>query len=157
MSESCGAAEQALAQLVHRTARLLDDRDFDAYLRLFAEGAVYRIEVNAPELAEPMIWMEMTPAELRQRFDSIHRHEWRIVQPEQTRMVSVDSTSVGTGSAHTSSTFVIYGTDTEGRSSCYAVGRYEDDWSLAHGGWLLRARTVSLKTRLLSVPTPVPL
>jgi 3-phenylpropionate/cinnamic acid dioxygenase small subunit len=146
-----------LTRLVHASARHLDDRDFAAYLSLFTEAGEYRIEVRAPELPDPMTWMHMNREELGKRLDSVPRHEWQILQPVQTRIVSVDQVDVGKVAAATSSSFAIFNTEADGHSRCYAVGRYDDHWVLSEGAWKIASRTVRLRTRMLMPPTPVPL
>jgi len=92
---------------------------------------------------------------VHERCAGIDRHEWRIDQ--QTRLVSVDSVALADGRATTSSSVAIYRTDEDGRTACYAVARYEDDWRRAGGCWHLAERVVALRTRLLAIPSPLPL
>ena len=47
--------------------------------------------------------------------------------------------------------------DAEGRLECYAVGRYDDHWVADDDGWKLRRRVATLRNRLLSAPSPIPL
>ena len=61
------------------------------------------------------------------------------------------------GRATTSSSVAIYRTDEDGRTACYAVARYEDEWRRAGGCWRLAERVVALRTRLLAIPSPLPL
>ena len=59
--------------------------------------------------------------------------------------------------SRTSTNFVIYHTDNEGQSECFAVGRYEDEWCLQEEAWQLQQREVVLKTRQLPVLSPLPI
>ena len=52
---------------------------------------------------------------------------------------------------------VLYQTDDLGRTECYAVARYDDVWRRVEGAWKLAERTVDLRTRLLPVPSPLPI
>ena len=147
----------AVSRSVHKSARYLDDHDFDSYLQLFTSDGEYSISTRAPELAEPMIWMQQTRDELAERFQSMTEHEWEIARIEQSRIISVDTIELNGSDALSSSSFVLYHTDAMGVSSCYAVGRYEDKWINATGACLLARREVLLKTRQLSVLSPLPL
>ncbi len=147
----------ALNRLVHASARYLDDHEFQAYLDLYREEGVYSIVTKAPELPEPMIWMQRSRAELQERISSMSEHEWEIAGVEQTRVVSVDIVEVNGDTATTSSSFALYHTGQEGLTSCYAVGRYDDCWEKAKDAWKLGSRRVVLKTRQLGMLSPLPI
>ncbi len=146
-----------LNRLIHASARYLDDHDFQAYLELYREEGVYTVITKAPELAEPMVWMQHSCSELRERIAAMTEQEWEIADVEQTRVLSVDLVEVSGDTASTSSSFVLYHTDQEGITSCYAVGRYDDCWEKDTNSWMLRSRRVGLKTRQLSMPSPLPI
>ena len=146
-----------LNRLIHASARYLDDHDFQAYLALYKADGVYTIMTKAPELPEPMVWMQRSRGELQERIAAITEQEWEIVDIEQTRVLSVDLIEVDGDTANTSSSFVLYHTSQDGITSCYAVGRYDDCWEKDTHSWLLRSRQVGLKTRQLSVPSPLPI
>ncbi len=147
-----------LIQLLHQSARCLDDDNYSDFIKLFAADGEYIISSRAPELAEKMIWMRRSRDELEERLAAVSQHEWEIAGIEQSRILSVDSVTVTvTGkSAHSSSTFSLFHTDTQGRSELYVVGRYEDEWTAADAQWLLSRREVQLKTRLLKLLSPLP-
>ena len=151
------ADQLALKRLVHASARYLDDHDFQAYLDLYREEGVYSIVTKAPELPEPMIWMQRSRGELQERISSMSEHEWEIAGVEQTRVVSVDIVEVDGETANTSSSFALYHTGQEGLTSCYAVGRYDDRWEKAADTWKLGSRRVVLKTRQLGMLSPLPI
>ena len=154
MLETTEPREQ-LRALVHSSARFLDDRAYQSFIDLFDDAGSYRVEVNAPELPDPMVWMELDRDQLKERYDAVDRHEWRLHQ--QTRLVAVDRIELATDGAQTSATVSIYHTDDEGRTTCYAVARYEDTWCKPQQGWRLAERVVALRTRLLAMPSPLPL
>ena len=151
------ADQLELKRLIHASARYLDDRDFQAYLDLYREEGVYSIVTRAPELPEPMVWMQRDRAELSGRIDAMSEQEWEIAEVEQTRVVSVDLIEVNGVSANTSSSFALYHTGEEGLTSCYAVGRYDDCWEKDTETWKLLSRRVMLKTRQLSMLSPLPI
>lgn len=156
MSEDI-ADQLELNRLVHATARYLDDRDFQAYLELYREGGSYTIVTKAPELPEPMVWMQRNRTELSERIAAMSEQEWEIAEVEQTRVVSVDLVEVNGRAANTSSSFALYHTGEEGLTSCYAVGRYDDCWEKETDTWKLLSRRVVLKTRQLSMLSPLPI
>lgn len=146
-----------LIQLLHQSARCLDDDNYNDFIKLFAADGEYIISSRAPELAERMIWMRRSRDELEERLTAVSQHEWEISAIEQSRILSVDSVTVTGKSAHSSSTFSLFHTDAQGRSELYAVGRYEDQWTAADTGWLLKRREVQLKTRMLKLLSPLPI
>ena len=156
MSEEI-AAQLELNRLIHASARYLDDHEFQPYLDLYREEGVYSIVTKAPELPDPMIWMQRSRAELQERISSMSEHEWEIAGVEQTRVISVDVVEVNGEKANTSSSFALYHTGEEGLTSCYAVGRYDDCWEKDTDTWKLLSRRVLLKTRQLSMLSPLPI
>ena len=146
-----------LNRLIHASARYLDDRDFQAYLDLYREEGVYSIITKAPELPDPMVWMQRNRTELGERVAAMSEQEWEIAEVEQTRVVSVDLVEVNGVTANTSSSFALYHTGEEGLTSCYAVGRYDDCWEKDTDTWKLLSRRVLLKTRQLSMLSPLPI
>ncbi|MDE0154563.1 MAG: nuclear transport factor 2 family protein [Gammaproteobacteria bacterium] len=156
MSEEI-AAQLELNRLIHASARYLDDHDFQAYLDLYREEGVYSIVTRAPELPEPMVWMQRDRTELDERIAAMSEQEWEIAEVEQTRVVSVDLVEVNGQAANTSSSFALYHTGEEGLTSCYAVGRYDDCWGKDRETWKLLSRRVVLKTRQLGMLSPLPI
>jgi 3-phenylpropionate/cinnamic acid dioxygenase small subunit len=150
-------AEVAITRLIHASAHYLDQHNFDAYVDLFADDGEYVMVTLAPELPKPMTWMQRSKTELAERFDAAPKHEWQIMQQDQTRLISVNLLEVRNDTASSISNFVVYNTDEQGRSSCFAVGCYEDSWSMEDEKWLMLQRKVVLKTRLLSSPSALPL
>lgn len=146
-----------LNRLIHASARYLDDHDFKAYLDLYRADGIYTIMTKAPELPEPMVWMRRSRDELQERIAAMTEQEWEIADIEQTRVLSVDLIEVNGDTANTSSSFALYHTGQDGTTSCYAVGRYDDTWDKDRNSWMLRSRQVGLKTRQLSVPSPLPI
>jgi 3-phenylpropionate/cinnamic acid dioxygenase small subunit len=151
------SAAESIRRRIHLTARHLDDGDYAAFLKLFTADGEYRVEANAPELQNTMTWLQMTRDELAERCAQVSKQEWQIGSYQQTRLLSIDIIDNYGDAAHSSTNFVIYQTDSQGRTECYVAGRYEDDWSATNGEWELAARCVELKTRLLSPMSPLPL
>ena len=150
-------AQCELNRLVHASARYLDDHDFQAYLGLYGDEGTYTIITRAPELPEPMVWMQRNRTELSERIAAMSEQEWEIAEVEQTRVLSVDVIEVNGETANSSSSFALYHTDEAGLTSCYAVGRYDDSWEKYTDTWKLLSRRVVLKTRQLSMLSPLPI
>jgi 3-phenylpropionate/cinnamic acid dioxygenase small subunit len=148
-------AREALRSAVHRSGRWLDDGNYDGYVGLFAEDGQYRLEAKAPELPRPMIWIALGRDELAQLLASAPSHEWQL--GERTHLIAVDAIEFASDQAAVESTFCVLRTDDAGRLDCYAAGRYDDVWVAGPEGWRLRRRVVTLRNRLLSAPSPVPL
>lgn len=149
--------EVKLRALIHLSARYLDDRNYQAFIALFLEESEYRVSCKAPELTAPMIWMQLDRNELTERINSESAQEWEIATIEQTRIISVDEINLRKETADVSSSFSLYQTDQEGRSSLYALGRYDDKWKETNGEWRLSVREVRLKTRMLKLLSPLPI
>ena len=151
------AAQLELRRLIHASARYLDDRDFQAYLGLYSEAGRYTIVTRAPELPGTMVWMQHNRTELSARIAAAPDQEWEIAEVEQTRVLSVDLLEINGAGAQASSSFALYHTDPAGVTTCYAVGRYDDCWEQLAGAWKLGSRRVVLKTRQLSMLSPLPI
>ena len=148
-------AREALRSAIHRTGRCLDDGDYDAYVGLFAPDGEYRLEAKAPELARPMTWMALGRDALAQLLAAAPGHEWQL--GERTHLIAVDSIELAGDTAAVASTFSVMRADADGRLECYAAGRYDDHWVAGADGWKLSRRVATLRNRLLSAPSPIPL
>jgi 3-phenylpropionate/cinnamic acid dioxygenase small subunit len=148
-------AREALRSAIHRSGRWLDDGRYDAYVGLFAADGEYRIEARAPEVKRAMTWMALDRDGLRQLLEAAPEHQWPI--GERTHLIAVDSIDLEGDAATVASTFCVLRTDEGGRLDCYAAGRYDDLWIAGADGWRLRRRVVTLRNRLLAVPSPIPI
>ena len=147
----------ALDRAIHRLARHLDERDFEAFLAVMLDEAEYLVTAKAPELEEEMTWMHLEKQELAERLVSIDEHQWEIATREQTRLISINHVEKISENTRTSANLVIYNTDASGQTECYAVGSYEDNWCYLESRWRLRRRQVVLKTRQIYPLSPLPL
>lgn len=139
-----------------RTARCLDNQDFDAFLALCTEDLSYVVKVWSPDLRQDMIWFDHDRSSIEALFGSVHEHIVRteralrhlgqsIVDFEGSDLASVD-TSVA-----------VFLTDTHGDSRLWAVGRYIDRVEKHRGSWLLAQRVVRLETRNLGIGSHLPI
>lgn len=146
---------ETLRALIHRSGLCLDEGRFDEFVGLFADNGTYRMIAATPELGAVQTWLAFDREEMARHFAAIPEHQWPL--GEMTRMVSVDAIALEDGEAATVATFCILRNDDEGRTTCYAVGRYRDRWRVDGADWRIAERIVDLRTRLLPAPAPIPL
>lgn len=146
---------EALRRLISRSGRLLDEGDFGAYTGLFAPDGEYRLEAAGPEVAHAMTWVLLTRDELAALLDSAAKHVWNTGL--RKHLIAVDDVELDGERAAASATFCVFRTDEAGATSVYAVGSYDDEWSLADGRWSLRRRVARVQTRSLTPPSAMPL
>ena len=146
---------ETLRALVHRSGLSLDENRYEDFVALFADDGAYRMIAATPELGATQTWLAFDRDELARHFASIPEHHWPL--GETTRIVSVDAIALEEGEASTVATFCILRNDDEGRTACYAVGRYRDRWRNDGTDWRIAERVVDLRTRLLPALAPIPL
>ena len=139
-----------------RTARYLDNLDFDAFLALCTADLNYVVKVWSPDLRRDMIWFDHDRSSIEALFGSVHEH---IVRPERTLrhlgQSIVDLEGADLASVDTS--VAVFLTDTHGDSRLWAVGRYIDQVEKHGGAWLLARRVVRLETRNLGIGSHLPI
>ncbi len=146
---------ETLRALIHKSGLCLDEGRFGEFVALFADDGSYRMTAKTPELGTVQTWLAFDREEMAQHFAAIPEHHWPL--GEMTRIVSVDAIAFDGGGASTVATFCILRNDDEGRTTCYAVGRYRDRWRMDGADWRIVERVVDLRTRLLPAPAPIPL
>lgn len=144
-----------LQRLICLSGRLLDEQDFEAYAALFAPDGEYRIEVDGPELAQPMTWVLLDRAELAALLGAASKHVWNTGL--RNHLISVEDVDLENERATSIAGFSVFRTDEAGATSVYAVGRYADEWTFAQDCWRLRRRVAKLRTRTLTPPSAIPL
>jgi 3-phenylpropionate/cinnamic acid dioxygenase small subunit len=102
-----------------------------------------------------MVWLSLDQAGLKALFDEwpSHIHD----ESRRKHLITVDEIELAPGTATVYSTFAVFRTEENGRSALFCIGNYEDQFlgQLTH--WKLTARRVTVETRFLSTPTPIPL
>ena len=147
--------QQKLAELIHRSGRLLDDQSFGDYATLFAETGQYRLMATSPEVREPMTWILLNRDELGALLTSASKHVWNTGQ--RNHLITIEEIHVDGEAASTTSGFCVFHTDDDGATRVYAVGRYEDLWQRYSADWKLLRRIARLRTRALAPPSAIPL
>jgi len=135
------AAELEIRNVVARLAQLADSGGTDEYLALLDAGAVWAMPAN------PGIGLEGSERRGRDAIaEGIRERKAAGVQgPGSNTMHAVSTISVtvdGPDSARAQSNFVFF-TSTTTAPTIQSVGRYDDTFALAAGGWKLTRRTIT--------------
>lgn len=147
--------KEHIRELVQETAALLDSEQLDQWVELFANVSEYEIVAHGNEIAARMTWWRSSREELRKLLDDVPRQ----VRDKARRLHLVSPVAIqcsgerGTVQSH----FAVFRTTAEGRSSVYAVGRYDDTVVKASGRWVYEKHQVVLDTRMLDTFTHLPL
>ncbi|MGV3656235.1 MAG: nuclear transport factor 2 family protein [Noviherbaspirillum sp.] len=123
---------------------------------IFDAGGEYEMTAFSTELRKPLTWwkadfptLEKTLAEVPQHVRDPARR-LRVLGPAQIRIEGDE--------AHAECAFAVYRTSTDGVSSLYVVGRYQDTLvRTAPGQWRYRNHRVALDTPMLDAFTHLPL
>ena len=148
---------EAIRTLISRSARLMDAKQYDDYIALYAEDGAYALQADSDEIGQRMTWLEMERDELAALLEESPQHVHDMAA--RTHMVSVDEIALdgGGGVAEARSTFAVFRTDAAGVTQVYAVGRYDDRLVRNGADWRIAERRVQVQTRMFRTPTPTPL
>ena len=158
-SDGASAAEdrEAIRTLISRSARLMDSKQYDDYMALYAADGYYALQADSDEIGQRMTWLEMGRDDLAALLEESPQHVHDTAA--RTHMVSVDEIALnGSGdTAEAHSTFAVFRTDAAGATQIYAVGQYDDRLVRNGADWRIADRRVQVQTRMLRTPTPTPL
>jgi len=144
-----------IQELVNRTASLLDAEKLDDWLSLFDEDSAYELTAYSPEIRKWMTWWKSDRQALAKQLKDLGQH---VRDPAtRRRVVGAPLIDLDGNGAHAVSSFAIYRTMSDGQSSLYMVGRYEDDLVKKSSAWFYKLHRVVADTRLLDSFTHVPL
>jgi 3-phenylpropionate/cinnamic acid dioxygenase small subunit len=146
---------EAIRSLIAKSAKLLDAEDFEGYTSLFIPSAEYAIIAYSPEIGRDSTWFRVDREELARLMKEAPQHIHDLAS--RFHLVTVDDVDIDGDTARAASNFVVIRTAARGESSLYAVGEYQDELICLEGKWCLSNRTVRVHTRMLQVPTPMPL
>jgi methanesulfonate monooxygenase small subunit len=145
---------EAVRDLVQRTALLLDDENFEEWLRVLDAQGTYELSAYSPEIRRWMTWWQSDRSTLEKMLKDVKQH---VRDPARRRHVVSSPVVTLTGErAQALSHFSLYRTLPEGQSSLYMVGRYEDTLVKRAGVWLYAAHKVITDTRMLDTFTHIP-
>lgn len=146
---------EAIADLVQRTAFLLDEDRLADWAALFDAAGTYELAAYSTELRKWMTWWLADRPTLEKTLKEVKQH----VRDPATRrhVVGAPLVEVSGDEAKATTQFAIFRTTPEGQSSLYLVGRYEDRLVKKDGAWLYAAHKAIADTRMLDAFTHVPL
>jgi 3-phenylpropionate/cinnamic acid dioxygenase small subunit len=147
--------EQAVRDLVARTAARLDREDFIGWLELFDVGAEYELCAYSPEIRRSMSWWKSGRAALEKQLREIPQHERDTAS--RLHVLGPVLVELDGDRARAETPFALFRTMSDGETRLYAVGRYEDDVVKKSGSWFYTRHRNILETRVLDSFTHVPL
>jgi 3-phenylpropionate/cinnamic acid dioxygenase small subunit len=152
---SAGPADfEAARELVQRTAMLLDDEKFDAWVDLFDAQGTYELSAYSTEIRRWMTWQLSDRDALKKMLEDVDEH---VRDPARRRhIVGIPLVDLGGDHGRVRSHFSLFRTSPEGQSSLYMVGCYEDRIVKGSGSWLYAAHKVIVDTRMLDSFTHIP-
>jgi 3-phenylpropionate/cinnamic acid dioxygenase small subunit len=145
---------EAVRELVLRTAILLDDEKFEAWIDLFDATGTYEMAAYSTEIRRWMTWQLSDRDTLAQMLKDVEEH----VRDDTKRrhVVSTPLVELDGERARVTSHFSLFRTSLEGHSSLYMVGCYEDQVVKRSDAWLYASHKVVIDTRMLDSFTHVP-
>jgi len=147
--------QQAVRDLVARTAARLDREDFSGWLELFDAGAEYALCAYSPEIRRTMSWWKSGRATLEKQLREIPQHERDAAS--RLHVLGPVLVELDGDRARAETSFALFRTMPDGETKLYVVGRYEDEVVKKSGAWLYTRHRAILETRVLEAFTHVPL
>lgn len=145
---------EAVRDLVQRTAMLLDEEKFDAWLKLFDSEGTYELSAYSTEIRRWMMWQHSDRDTLEKMLQDVEEH---VRDPARRRhVVGIPLVELDGERARVTSHFSVFRTSPEGQSSLYMVGCYDDRVVKRSGAWLYVAHKVIVDTRMLDSFTHIP-
>jgi len=156
---------QLVEEVVYESCLALNAEDWNAFLALCDRDAFrYRIVNYSPEIRREQCWMDRDWKGLKTLLDLLPRHNSD--HSPLTRHATVYKTSVdpACGALDVVTQVAIYRTELDGgnshfdsgRTTLFAVGKYEDRMRIEESGSRLLRRTVRLDTRQIGIGSHVP-
>ena len=133
----------------------LDNYDFEGFLKLCVKDFKYSINVFSPELQRDMIWLEHDYDGLKVLFEELPDHLQRTEKISRKLSYPLIENSKNKITVKTS--FSVFKTDLEGKSSILCIGNYIDSVCNVQNTYLLEERVVHLETRDLGIGLHVPI
>ena len=145
---------EAVRELVLRTAILLDDENFEAWVKLFDAAGTYEMSAYSTEIRRWMTWQLSDRDTLEQMLKDVEEH----VRDDAKRrhVVGTPLVELDGEQARVTSHFSLFRTSPEGQSSLYMVGCYDDQVVKRSGAWLYASHKVVIDTRMLDSFTHIP-
>jgi len=146
---------EAIADLVQRTAFLLDEERLAEWCALFDAAGTYELTAYSTEIRKWMTWWQADRETLEKTLKEVPQH---VRDPARRRhVVGAPLVELSGDEAKATAQFAIFRTMPDGQSSLYLVGRYEDRLVKRGGAWLYAAHKTIADTRMLDAFTHIPL
>tara|TARA_B100002051_G_C16732935_1_gene639400 strand:+ start:1238 stop:1690 length:453 start_codon:yes stop_codon:yes gene_type:complete len=146
---------EEIVNFIHKSCFLLDEEDFDGFLKICSKNFEYKITAFSPEINKEMIWMDEDHTSFKNLLVMVNSHLRRLGR--LTRHISVGQVHRKTDKILINSSFIIIHTDLEGKSNIFGVGRYNDVIISTKSSVLLKSREAYLETRDLGIGSHVPI
>ena len=141
---------------IQKLADHLDNERFDRFLDGCQPNLSYRIVTTSPELGKDMTFMDLEGDEMKTLLSTVADH----VRPPNKLLRHTDRPSMqaldGARVASNAKVSIFHVTGS-GEPNIYALGRYEDVFSLTEAGPILLTRDVVLASRRFPFGSHVPL
>jgi 3-phenylpropionate/cinnamic acid dioxygenase small subunit len=145
---------EAVRTLVQRTAMLLDEEKFDAWVELFDSKGTYELSAYSTEIRKWMTWQLSDRDTLERLLKEVHEH---VRDPAKRRhVVGIPLVTIDGDCAEATSHFSLFRTSPDGASSLYMVGSYQDRMVKRDGAWRYLMHKVVADTRVLDSFTHIP-
>ena len=145
---------EAIRDLVQRTAMLLDEENFDAWVNLFDAQGVYELTAYSTEIRRWMTWQLSERDALEKMLKDVEAH---VRDPARRRhVIGLPVVQLDGERGQATSHFSLFRTSPEGQSSLYMVGCYQDQVVKRSGVWLYTTHKVVADTRMLDSFTHIP-
>jgi 3-phenylpropionate/cinnamic acid dioxygenase small subunit len=145
---------EAARELVQRTAALLDEERFDAWIDLFDNEGSYELTAYSSEIRRWMTWQLSDRDTLKKLLADVDEH---VRDPARRRhVVGLPLVEIESDHGRVRSPFSLFRTSPEGQSSLYMVGCYEDRIIRRSRGWRYVVHKVISDTRMLDSFTHIP-
>jgi 3-phenylpropionate/cinnamic acid dioxygenase small subunit len=145
---------EAARELIQRTAMLLDEEKFDAWVELFDTQGTYELSAYSTEIRRWMTWQLSDRETLQKLLKEVDEH---VRDPARRRhIVGIPLVELDGDSGHVTSHFSLFRTSPEGQSSLYMVGCYDDRIVKRASSWRYATHKVIVDTRMLDSFTHIP-
>jgi len=146
---------EAVRTLIQRTAMLLDEEKFDAWVELFDGKGTYELSAYSTEIRKWMTWQLSDRDTLARLLTEVHEH---VRDPAKRRhVVGIPLVRIDGEQASATSHFSLFRTSPDGVSSLYMVGAYQDQLVKRDGEWRYLSHKVIADTRVLDSFTHIPI
>lgn len=143
--------ERAITALIHRAARLADDRNYLEWMELFTEDGEYSA-ITHENLSYRGLYLfsDIGRGALYERVAFL-MGVWQVPRGKTTHLVSNIEVSAGEGpsSATALSNFILARTGDQEHTTLHAAGRYRDRFERQGGAWRFKERQVVVDSNLL--------